>query len=134
MSKRDSYANRRFNLMKQHPFCHWCSRELIYFKTEGGQKLPENFATIDHIYSRLMHPEGRPVRGKRILSCPKCNEDRGRREELTLGVEELRRRSRHNNRIVEPLEEGAAAFHAEVSSLSNYTISASMPVSRVSAQ
>jgi hypothetical protein len=93
MSKRDSYANRRVNLMKHRPFCHWCDRGLVYFKLEERQKMPENFATIDHVNSRLMHPDGRPHLGERVLSCPSCNQDRNRQEELALGVEELTRRA-----------------------------------------
>jgi hypothetical protein len=92
VSKRDSYARRRENLMKWHPFCHWCNRELVYFKVEDGH-IPENFATVDHIYSRLMHPDGRPARGERVLACRECNQGRNRQEELSLGVEELTRRA-----------------------------------------
>ena len=86
-------ARRRSNLMKQRPFCHWCGRKLIYFKKEPGTRTPEDFATIDHINSRLMHPDGRPLIGKQVLACPGCNQDRNRQEELALGIEEIRRRS-----------------------------------------
>lgn len=102
VSRRDSYALRRLNLMKKSPFCHWCGRRLVYFKTEGGQKLPDNFATIDHINSRLIHTGGRPWMGERVLSCPRCNQDRARQEELSLGIEELTRRSRHGHQTISP--------------------------------
>ena len=49
--------------------------------------------TVDHINSRLMHPDGRPKIGEIVLACPECNQDRNRQEQVDLGVEELRRRS-----------------------------------------
>jgi hypothetical protein len=84
---------RRAILMSHHPFCHWCEKKLIYFKMEGGGKLPSDFATIDHINSRLMYPDGRPKIGRRVLSCPECNQGRANEEMKSLGIEELRRRS-----------------------------------------
>jgi hypothetical protein len=90
---RDSLTNRRLNLMRRHPFCNWCGCSLVYLKMKPHQTMPDNFATIDHIYSRLMHPDGRPTRGERVLSCPGCNQGRNREEEKLLGAEELTRRA-----------------------------------------
>ena len=82
----------RENLMKKNPRCYWCEKRLVYVKMDGGP-LPANFPTIDHINSRLMFPEGRPKQGKRVLSCPGCNQDRANKEMKTLGIDEIRRRS-----------------------------------------
>ena len=79
--------------MKKHPFCHYCQRKLVYFKTKGGGKLPPDFATIDHINSRLIYPDGRPRVGRQVLSCPGCNQDRNKEEQKSLGAEELTRRA-----------------------------------------
>ena len=85
-------SKRRANLMEKYPFCYWCAMYLVYVKIDGGP-LPDDFPTIDHINSRLMHPDGRPKVGVIVLSCPGCNQDRNRQEQVDLGVEELRRRS-----------------------------------------
>jgi hypothetical protein len=95
---KNSLVNRRRNLMKRHPFCHWCGCSVVYFKMEPHQMMPNDFATIDHIYSRLMHPNGRPNPGERVLSCPSCNQGRNREEEKLLGAEELTRRAQDKHR------------------------------------
>lgn len=96
-----SLSARRANLMKKHPFCYWCDRKLIYFLMGDREKTPDDFATIDHINSRLMHPNGRPLIGRQVLSCPGCNQDRNKEEQKSLGLDELRRRA-GNYRISSP--------------------------------
>ena len=93
VSNTKELRRRRFNLMRYHPFCHWCGRKLVYFKMEGGGKTPDDFATIDHINSRLIYPNGRPRIGKQVLACPPCNRGRAVEEKKSLGVEELTRRA-----------------------------------------
>jgi hypothetical protein len=75
--------------MKNDPHCYWCRKDLIYFLMESGQTLPDNFATLDHINSRLMHPEGRPPCGKIVLACPGCNQGRNIEEQISLPREKL---------------------------------------------
>lgn len=92
MSNTKELRRRRSNLMKRNPHCHWCGRKLVYFHIENGIQ-PPDFATIDHINSRLIYPDGRPRVGKQVLSCPGCNQDRNKEEQKSLGAEELTRRA-----------------------------------------
>lgn len=93
---------RRENLMRENPFCYWCDKGLVYFKMECHATMPDNLATLDHLNSKLMHPDGRPRMGRIVLSCPGCNQDRNRQEELALGVEELTRRA-HKKHLINDL-------------------------------
>jgi hypothetical protein len=79
--------------MKTDPHCHWCGCEVVYFTLQRGQVTPTNFATIDHLNSRLANPDGRPLVGEQVLSCNGCNQTRNREEETALPIEELWRRS-----------------------------------------
>lgn len=63
-----------------------------------GNTCPDNMVTIDHIHGKLdpnrkFDPRGKGKNPSSVLSCLKCNNDRGRADELGLGIEELRRRS-----------------------------------------
>jgi HNH endonuclease len=77
--------------MKRDPHCHYCGCEVVYYDNHGG-RLPPNFATIDHVYSRLT-PGGRPIKGDTVLACKKCNEERGIAEVAQLPKAELWARS-----------------------------------------
>lgn len=81
---------RRAKLMARDPHCFYCGCEVVYFPLVRGQKMPANFATIDHVYSRIM---GRPLKGETVLCCHKCNGDRSVAEQAALPKEELWRRS-----------------------------------------
>ena len=66
--------------MKDDPHCHWCRRTLRSYPDYpacSGQRMPDDFPTIDHLNSRLWgaRPE---TKGKRtlVLSCPGCNNRR----------------------------------------------------------
>ena len=88
--------NRRNNLMAKDPHCHWCGIEVIYRKLTFGEKMPDNFATIDHLFSRLSPQRGQkqhPTQEITVLACNKCNFIRGKEEEKGLGKTELRKRS-----------------------------------------
>ncbi len=85
-----SAARRRERLMAADPHCHWCGCEVIYWKPQRREKVPPNFATIDHVWSRI---QGRPRQGRWVLACARCNEARGAAEEAALGKAELQRRS-----------------------------------------
>jgi hypothetical protein len=82
---RESVIRRRRNLLRVHPYCHWCEIELVWYYIPGGHnnadhgKLPDNFATIEHIYTKNDGP--RPTKGKLVLACLKCNHDRGQADE-----------------------------------------------------
>jgi hypothetical protein len=93
MSRSRDSQRRRAELMARSPYCHWCGRKLVYFRLKPRQKTPPNFATLDHVNSRNVHPDGRPAQGRLVLACPPCNEKRGALEVAVMPKEELWRRS-----------------------------------------
>lgn len=74
---------RRRNLMAIDPHCADCGREVIYFKVPEGDRvpLPANFATVEHVNSRIAYPDGRPRHGRQILLCLRCNNLRAAAEQ-----------------------------------------------------
>jgi hypothetical protein len=72
-------ARHRARLLAEDPHCAYCGREVVYFKPQQGKALPGNFATIEHVYTRI---EGRrPRQGQQILACLDCNHDKGGQDE-----------------------------------------------------
>lgn len=64
-------------LMQKDSKCHWCNIETIKIKININEnELPDNFATIDHIFPKL-HPL-RLFSSKTVLACHKCNQTRNR--------------------------------------------------------
>lgn len=77
--------NRRlkFELMKVHPFCYWCSTPVkVYDNIPIGQTHPFDEATIDHMKSRFFRKRGEKV--PKVLACSKCNNKRAVQEEKEL--------------------------------------------------
>lgn len=66
----------RLRLFRASPHCFWCGKP-VQLDAEHGS---ENFATVDHLYSRfhparlLMH-QG-PPRTLHVLACAPCNQER----------------------------------------------------------
>jgi len=82
---------RRARLMKEDPHCCYCGCEVVYYVLKEGEQAPDNFATIEHVNTRI---DGlRPKQGTRLLACYKCNHEKGNADHQALGIEELRRRS-----------------------------------------
>jgi ssDNA-binding Zn-finger/Zn-ribbon topoisomerase 1 len=85
MSSRTAYhQKRREVLMKRDPHCFWCRKKLVSFKPRRNQgKLPDNFPTIDHLYSRFWglrpKPDGKTTL---VLACPSCNHERARQDHI----------------------------------------------------
>lgn len=77
--------------------CWYCKVEMVYYPLKKGEKVPDNYATIEHLNSKLQYPNGRPdPRFKArtlVVACKKCNEDRAAKEQSALPIEELWRRS-----------------------------------------
>jgi len=73
---------RRRNLMAKDPHCADCGCEVVYFRRPDGDRtpLPDNFATIEHVNSRIRYPAGRPAHGRQILLCLRCNNARAKAE------------------------------------------------------
>lgn len=68
----------RHRLVEKQRLCHWCQRPVFIFEPKDGGRVPDNSATLDHLYHK-----GHPMRGKSahnelacVLSCWKCNNDR----------------------------------------------------------
>ncbi len=84
--------------------CHWCEHEtfliLAPVKANGTMRhapIHERQATLDHLDSRLSGTRVERYDGEErtVLACRQCNEQRGATEEITVGLSELHRRSRH---------------------------------------
>lgn len=74
--------------------CFWCGCATVFEKRGAFQ--PKNFATLDHLYSRLDPKRKEPaVRGQRrwVLACYACNQARNNGEQSALPKEELWKRS-----------------------------------------
>lgn len=72
-------SNRRLKLWNQDPKCHWCHVQTRIYPLKLGESPTSDFATIDHIYSRL-DPRRKDNHSDCVLSCLKCNIDRNKRE------------------------------------------------------
>ncbi len=88
---------RRDNLFKQHPYCCWCKCKLLHPKfVKKGDTQPDNMATIDHLRNRLDSDRKEPnteSQSRTVLSCKKCNQDRGDESVKSLTKEQLWSRS-----------------------------------------
>ncbi len=65
------------NLLQKSKLCHWCGCEVVKYPLKSGQKTPDNYATIDHLYPRL-HPERIVNTETTVLSCNKCNQTKNK--------------------------------------------------------
>lgn len=80
MSKANGKQLRRF--WDENPNCHWCGVLTIimpqHLKKHGP--VPDNAATIDHLFSRLDPRRFRShmtMERRHVLACRKCNNQRG---------------------------------------------------------
>ncbi len=69
------------NLWNESKNCYWCGVKTV-LSPSGNFPIKDETATFDHLYSRV-----NPLRDKNnkhigVLSCYKCNNDRGREEFL----------------------------------------------------
>lgn len=87
---------RRAKMMGTDPHCHWCGVNVVYYQLRPGETTPDNFATIDHLYSRYSSIRQTISDGKTktlVLACNECNQKRSDEETAALGIEEIRRRA-----------------------------------------
>ena len=70
----------REKLMLRDPHCWRCGRKVVYWFPHEDT-LPDNFATIGHVYSWNIPKEERPKIGEWRLECYRCNNDQGRIEQ-----------------------------------------------------
>lgn len=78
----------------QNKRCYWCNVQcMLPKKGKNTPHPPPNFATIDHLYSKL-NPDRTPEnRNEVVMACYKCNHSRGRLDCVQNFKEEHRRRS-----------------------------------------
>ncbi len=77
----------------EKPFCHWCGKRLRLVELPNGGAMPEDAATIDHLYSRL-HPQRHLSGGRRrVLACSKCKHDRGHEETKIVYLKQQQKQS-----------------------------------------
>lgn len=85
------------HLRERHKRCWYCKQDLVYYPLKKGEIIPPNYATIEHLNSKLQYPDGRPnVWGKArtlVVACYKCNQERCDEETSKLTKEELWERS-----------------------------------------
>lgn len=80
MSDTKSLARRRAHLLEEDPHCAYCGRLVRYWKPSEGEQLPDDFATIEHVHTKI--GGNRPQQGKTILACYRCNQDKGREDNM----------------------------------------------------
>ena len=74
----------KLRLLKNAKVCFWCKIPVVYISDKPkGYTFPNNMATIDHVFGKL-HP-GRLTDNKVVVSCHKCNKERGRLDQLFYG-------------------------------------------------
>lgn len=80
---------RLWALYKRHPYCWWCGIRVRKFPLEDGQPQPPDMATVDHLNTRNMYPDGRPnprpgrvaTPEATVLSSRQCNQERATAEQ-----------------------------------------------------
>lgn len=86
-------SNRTFKiqLWDENPHCHWCGVLTELTNCPKGQ-VPNNAATIDHLYSKLdprRWVRRKPGQIKKVLACYACNQRRSIEETSRLSKEEI---------------------------------------------
>ena len=84
----------RTRLMKEsNNKCHWCGCELVYYERPDRSAMPHNFATVNHVFTKLSTIMGKRARGLFVIACAQCSDRRAKEAEQALPIEELHRRS-----------------------------------------
>ena len=93
-----SARNKRLvdTLLAIDPHCYWCKCAVSKYPLSKHQKTPDNYATLDHMFSRYNSMRGKTNNGIRVnvLACYKCNLDRCKAETKAIGLLELHKRAR----------------------------------------
>ena len=73
----------RWRLFCKSPKCHWCGIATRLVGPDESGALPDDAATIDHLYSRRVRREGIGNRAV-VLACSGCNQHRNDEENRLL--------------------------------------------------
>ena len=94
---------RRINLLAADPHCYYCGTGVRYYPLAEGEVIPDDFATIEHVYTLNDGP--RPPRGEQVLACYRCNQDKGVADQARAERERKLRQQHLTYRIGEVLRE-----------------------------
>lgn len=84
--RKKSRMRRKRNLMARDPHCYWCGCEVFLYRIQPKMRVPDNAATIDHLFSRVIGPRKNLHQEVTVLSCKKCNEERSEFEQQEEGI------------------------------------------------
>lgn len=70
-SRKDLIRNK---LLSENPYCTYCGIKVIWYKNTGG-KIPDNFATLDHVLSKNTGDYNNPENIV-VLCCNRCNQNK----------------------------------------------------------
>jgi hypothetical protein len=81
-----SRPGRLWTLYRRHPYCWWCGIRVRKTPVRRGRRPPADLATLDHLNTRNMYPDGRPKTTRSqpattVLACWQCNQERGAAEQ-----------------------------------------------------
>ena len=87
---------RRQKLWLKNCRCVFCGTKTILpppGKPRG--RVPDNWATIEHLDSRYNPERGNGTGERTVLCCWRCNNDRNKAEQQRVPIDELQRRAAH---------------------------------------
>ena len=83
MAKKYSLKRRRFNLYKLKPYCYWCGKKVWIRNPDHPKGKKWDEATLDHLDHKFDRNgtkeifQAKVAVRKTVLSCRKCNFERG---------------------------------------------------------
>lgn len=78
---------RRQILFDRDPHCHWCGVLTVWYsQPTKHEEMPNNAATLDHLYSRFNPERITPIDNveRTVLACLECNRRRSVEEEAKI--------------------------------------------------
>jgi hypothetical protein len=103
MSRSGTRAKRRENLWRKDPHCIYCRKITVLISQNGGC-LPDNAATLEHLFNRLNPARKNPKNGetRTALACSKCNWEMGQMDQIKFQtIHRLRSKIRNTKYFLE---------------------------------
>lgn len=91
-----SNKSRKIRLFHRNPRCYYCGVIVRIVNVPKGKRIPDDMATLEHLYSRLdyrRHDKNDGKTERTVLSCHKCNQERAKEQDQLLTIEEKWQRS-----------------------------------------
>ncbi len=101
-NRRARIRAKRYYLMQADPHCSFCGREVFYRVLKTHEPMPENFAVVFRLRSRLNPDYGKEAivgESYSVLACRKCADDRSAAEAAALGIDELHERAKRSGKV-----------------------------------